>query len=292
MRQLLITFLILICFYGYGQRAENELKNLEGIWIAEDYYNSFEKTNSAIKSKEAFYYGYPVGLRINTDEIKNGVLNIGYSLLHDHRLHPEVSDFMIYNKDTIHEQGSFKINLNIKDSIGYYKTTDVYGFNFDWKYYLTWNDNSLTLYKSNGKEYKETNIRFKRVSTKFSADYLFPNPLYYYTRKKTLKGSYILKDGKGKVLSEKFEIDEKGIAKGFEKFENLTFYFSSDIYCGLPLKSDLIIATEDIINHTGKTFAFLIDIDKDSNITFHKRQTSDIEEAYILGEKQYELIKN
>ena len=56
------------------QNAKEEIKEIEGIWIAEDYYNSFESTKSAVKSKNAFDFNYPVAIRINSKEIKNGTI--------------------------------------------------------------------------------------------------------------------------------------------------------------------------------------------------------------------------
>jgi hypothetical protein len=288
--KIFLFFFSIICF---GQNTAEEIKMMEGIWVAEDYYNSFENTKSAVESKNAFDFNYPVALRINSQEIRNGILNIGYSELHDHNIHPEISDYSIKNKDTIRER-SFKINLNKKDSIGYYKTTDISYFNYEWISYLTWNikKTSLILYKPKGKGHQETFIKYKRVTSEFKDDYLFPNPLYFYTRLKTIKGNYTLKDNKGTVLSENFNIKENGIANGFEEFDNFTFYFSTDIYCGLPLKSDLIIGCEDILNDKSKTVVFLIDIDENGNINLHKRRMSNIEESYVLGEKMYELKKN
>ncbi len=293
MKNAITIFHILFFYISFGQNPANEIESLNGIWIAEDYYNSFEKTKSAVKSKNAFNFNYPVALRINSKEIKNGILNIGYSELHDHIIHPEVSDYIVKDKDTIRER-SFKVNLITKDSIGFYKTTNIYYFNYDWISYLAWNvDNtSLTLYKPKGNGHEEEFIRYKRVTSEFKDDYLFPNPLYYYTRQKTIKGNYTLKDNNGIILSENFEIHENGIAKGFEKFENFTFYFSTDIYCGLPLKSDLIVACEDILNDESKTLIFLIDRDKDDNVYLHKKRMSNIDDFYVLGEKVYQLIKN
>jgi hypothetical protein len=43
-----------------------EINKLNGIWIAEKYYNSFEKTKSALKSEKAFPSNEPVGLRVNS----------------------------------------------------------------------------------------------------------------------------------------------------------------------------------------------------------------------------------
>ncbi len=286
---------MLFCFHGYGQKITDNLKKLEGIWIAEDYYNSFEKTNSAVKSKNAFYSGYPVGLRINTKEINNGIMNIGYSLLHDHLFHPEISDYIVKDNDTIYEQGSFKINLNVKDSTGYYKTiSKKRNLNYGSANYLTWStDNtSLVLYRKKSEYYKEEFVRYKKVTSEFTPNYFFPNPLYYYTRQKNLVGSYTLKDSLGNILSKSFRINEKGIAQGFNKFENFTFYFSTDIYCGLPLENDLIVICDNILNNSRKTFSFMIERGKDENIYLHKIQRSNIRESYVLGEKVYELIKN
>ena len=293
MKNIIKLFLFIYSIFCFSQNPQEDIKTIEGIWIAEDYYNSFEKTRSAVESKNKFDFNYPVALRINSKEIKNGILNIGYSELHDHNLHPEISDYLVKNNDTIRER-SFKINLNKKDSIGYYKTTGISYFNYEWISYLTWDTRniSLTLYKPKSSKHQETYIRYKRITSEFKDDYLYPNPLYYYTRQKTIKGNYTLKDNKGTILSKNFQIKENGIASGFKDFENFTFYYSTDMYCGLPLKSDLVIACEDILNNESKTYVFLIERDNDENIYLHKRRMSNIQEAYVLGEKIYELIKN
>src|SRR5690606_10836775 len=120
MNQKRLFLLLFISINVLSQDKIQDLESINGIWIAEDYYNSFEKTNSAIKSKSAFFHNDPVALSINISEYKNGLLNIGFSVLHDHLLHPEVSEFILIDNDTIREQGSFKINLKSKDSLGYY----------------------------------------------------------------------------------------------------------------------------------------------------------------------------
>lgn len=293
MKKIILLLLIALCSVCYAQKAKKELKKLEGIWIAEDYYNSFEKTKSAVKSKKAFGFWDPVGLRINTKEIKKGKLNIGYSILHDHLLYPEVSSFIIKDNDTIREQGNFTINLDKKDSLSYYKTTEIDYFSYKWVSYLKWNakDDSFILYRPKGKKHKEKSIRFKRVKSGFEANYLFPNPIYYYTRFKTLVGNYSIKDSSGNMLSDNFRINENGIGNGFEKFENFTFYFSTDVYCGLPYKADLIVVNEDILNDNSKGFSFLIDIKKNGDIHLNKRKTNYENESVELGEKVYELIK-
>jgi hypothetical protein len=296
MKYLLTLFALQLCIISYGQKALDSLKKAEGIWIANDYYDSFEKTNSAIKSKKAFEPNYPVALRINTSEVKNGIMNIGYSVLHDHMLHPEVSEYIVKGGDTIKEQGNFKINLNKKDSIGYYKTTDIYYFNYDWISYFSWNTErkTLTLYRPEGNGHKELFIHFTQPTSKFSDDYPFPNPLYNYTRRKTLVGNYTLKNKNSETLSKNLNIYENGSIEGYKPFESFTAYFSTDIYCGPLGKNDLLILYEDILIEESIALYFLYVKDEKGNINLFERtiQMEERDQQIKLGEKVYELIKN
>ena len=99
MKKVLLTLLIIsnFCF----SQEKDLIESHSGIWIAENYYNSFEKTKSCLKSKKSFDPNAPVGLRINPSEIKNGILNVGFSSLHDHLLRPEVSEYMVINCDVM-----------------------------------------------------------------------------------------------------------------------------------------------------------------------------------------------
>jgi|GEM_PF-4508419 len=117
------------------EKTKSINKNLpEGIWIAKDFYQSFEQTSSIIESKKAFDSNDPVGLRINYEEVKSGYLNIGYSFLHSHITNPEVSQFAINDKkDTLREQGSFKINLTKVETDGSFLTSEIYPFSSEWK---------------------------------------------------------------------------------------------------------------------------------------------------------------
>ncbi|WCO03479.1 hypothetical protein [Psychroserpens ponticola] len=283
MKHAIKIFLFFFSIFCFAQNVSKEIKTIEGIWIAEDYYNSFEQTKSAIKSKNAFNLNYPVALRINSKDIKNGILNIGYSELHDHNIYPEVSNISI-----------FKINLNKKDSIGYYKTTDISYFNYEWISYLRWNidKNSLTLYRPKGNGLEEYYIKYKRVESKFRKDYLFPNPLYYYTRNKTLSGNYTLKDNLGNILSENFTIGDNGIVSGFTLLDNFTAYFSTDIYCGPPAINDLVMFFDDILIEEKEVFYFLYKKNENGNIDFHKRLYNKENGSDKLGEIIYELVKN
>lgn len=294
-----IINLLLFCI-SMAQNPKKDIKALNGIWVAEDYYNAFEKTSSAVKSKHAFNSDYPVALRINSKEIKNGSLNIGYAVLHDHMLHPEVSEYLVKDKDTIREQGNFKINLKAKDSLGYYKTSDIYYFNYDWISYLSWNsnDNTVTLYRPKGHGHEERYITYKRLSNTFKKDYLYPNPLYYYTRSKILSGTYTLKDGEGNILSKSFSIGNNGSVKGYHLFNHFTAYFSTDIYCGPPQKYDFVLFIDDILIEGSKSFDFYYVKKENGNICLHerlyyeKRVLDEDNGPFQIGKKLYELVKN
>ena len=296
MKKIITYILIVTSFHCFGQKVHQDIKTIEGIWIAEDYYKSFEKSNSAIESKNSFYHSDPVALRINSDEMKNGILNIGYSVLHDHMLHPEVSEFLVKQKDTIPEQGNFKIDLSQKDSIGYFKTSEIYYFNYEWISYMKWNtsDTTITLYRPKNEKHEEKYIRYTRIESSFKKNYQFPNPLYYYTRLKALVGSYILKDSVGNVLSNDLRIKQNGIISGYHKFQGFTAYFSTDIYCGPPVTNDFILFYEDILNDESKGFGFAFKKSDNGNISLYKREWKTVDGREVLGlsNLKYELIKN
>lgn len=268
MKQIAIYSILILTLFSCGQKNQteddisnntitnsadkkliiSEIKSLNGIWVAENYYNSFEKTRSAVESKSAFPPTDPAALRINSAEIKNGVLNVGCAIPHDHFLRPEVSKYAVVGKDTIHEDAYFEINLFSPDSLDFYKTSKPSPY-FYWTSYFKWNmvDTSIILYRPPSKEEDEKTIKYVRVKDKFEADYPFPNPLYYYVRSKTLVGDYVLKDSLGKVLAEQLKIQESGIISGYNDFENRTAYFSTDVYCGGDTYVDFVIFCKDII---------------------------------------------
>jgi len=263
---------IILTFYTLFAQSQNnlfkEIKKLNGIWIAVDYYNSFEKTKSSIKSKEAFDPSIPVGLRINSKETKDNVLNIGCSYLHDHDLWPEVSEHVILNGDTLTEQSNFKLNLNEKDSLNFYRVEKIGYHNCSFEAFLTWNysdDTTLILYNPNIEKYPGKYIEFKRIASKFDKAYEYPNPLYYYTRSRTLAGNYILKDSTNKILSKNFIINLNGTAKGYSLLENKIFFLSTDIYCGHAVSHDYIFICDNIENlNNGYKFYFYKRIDKNT----------------------------
>jgi|GEM_PF-1793114 len=296
MRKPIFLFLITLSIYTFGQNNIKSLKKLEGIWIAEDFYNSFEKTLSAIDSKDAFHHSFPVALRLNTSELNKKKLNIGYSSLHDHLLRPEVSRYTIYEKDTVYEQGYFEVNFSTKDSAGYVKTSAIYSFTNDWISYIKFNldDTTISLYRPKNEKNEEQIIKYLRISNSFEKDYHFPNPLYFYTRDKVLKGNYILKDSTGNILSDSFIINSRGTISGYEKFEKFTAYYSTDIYCGPQPIANTIMFYENILDQSAKGFGYAIKREINGNIKLYKTKWTvdkDGRDIPALAELHYELIK-
>jgi len=271
-----------------------QFKNFEGVWIAEDYLNSFNQTKSSIKSKKAFNPNDPVGLRINLTEIENGRLNIGYSGLHDHLLHPETSRYVVANGDTISEQGFFQINLQKSDSLNFYETTEIYYFSEEQKAYFSWSfvpDTTLILYRPAAFDEPQQTIRFKRISHTFKPDYLFPNPIYYYTRSKTLTGTYMLKDSLGHVLSTNFQIGLDGKSSGYTPFNDKIFYFSTDIYCGYESTEDVILLCKYDKKLEPDCEAFIYKRVGKRSIQLHRQIWSKADEKQIVGKMLYKLVK-
>jgi hypothetical protein len=144
-------------------------------------------------------------------------------------IHPEISKYTVVGTDTIHEQGHFQINIEKSDSLNYYQTSEIYYFNYECKAYFSWTfspDTLLILHRPATEKEIERTIKYKRIRRSFTPNYLFPNPIYFYTRSKTLVGNYILRDSLNKVVSSNFRVDFDGKTTGYLPFKNKTFYFS------------------------------------------------------------------
>jgi hypothetical protein len=295
MKRLTYTIILsLLTLTVYSQdKLVDKIKKLEGIWIAEDYLKSFDKTKSSIKSKMAFDPSDPVGLRINMSEITNGFLNIGFSRLHDHLIQPEVSKYSVLNGDTIHEQGHFEINIQKSDSLNFIETSEIYNFNFGCKAYFSWTlspDTLIILYRPATEKEAEKTIRYRRISNSFQPNYLFPNPIYYYTRSKTLVGTYTLIDSLNKVVSTNFNIDFDGKTNGYAPFKDRTFYFSTDIYCGPVTTEDFVVLCIQL-NETlfPDCIGYIYKRIDEKTIQLHKSEWILAREK--VGKMMYKLIK-
>ena len=286
-------FLILLSSNLSISQAHFNIKDYNGIWIAEDFYNSFEKSNSIIKSKKAFSPDAPVGIRVNNDELKGNILNIGFSSLHDHLLRPEVSEYLVNKKDTILEQGSFKINLSENNGYNQFRTSEIELYN-DYKSIITFKGNRITLYTPSNNKYKSKTIRYIRVNKRFKANYKYPNPIYYYTRSKLLTGTYVLKDSSGTIVSNNLQIQNNGLMSGFTLFNNKYIYYSTDVFCGPPTIDSYVIICDEIKSlFQDDSFGFVFKKKNKSTIylydTYPREKLKKQKEA--LGIETYRLIK-
>lgn len=289
---------MLISNFVFSQRKV-KIEAYNGIWIAEEYYNSFEKTKSCLESKKSFNPNEPVGLRINTSEIKNGILNIGFSSLHDHLLRPEVSEFIVNGKDTIKEQGSFKIKLSDQNDLNEFPTSEIVFFSNNWKSSLILDKNKIILYRPKNETFDKRKIKFIRIKETFDSDYKYPNPIYFYTRKALLEGKYTLKDASDKIITSELKINNKGEIKGYTEFDNKKIYYSTDIYCGPPTIDELVLICDKIVNYDTDCKGFVFKRINKNTIHLYNRYPRLIEypkneidaKNIPLGKVHYKLIK-
>ena len=231
-------------FFATAQSRDSTIKSIEGIWIQEDFKKSFDITRSITKSKNVFAPELPVGLRINTNEVTDSILNIGYSVLHDHSRHPEVSRFFIQEKDTVYEQGSLLLDLRTNKgqmsfNIGYIPYFNAENTSSYFSIKRTKSKTILCLVNESFDTLKF--VRFKRGIAKENP---FPNPLYNYTLSRTLTGNYKLFNPDQKLISQNIIIKDNGDIIGFKDFEKKKIYYSTDIYCGMPISHDVAVICE------------------------------------------------
>lgn len=290
MKEKILLLLVIVCNYLYGQRID--IDEIEGVWVVEDFYKSFVKTKSILKSKEAFDFGFPVGLRFNKSEIKEEIWNVGYSFLHDHFLHSEVSDYIVVNKDTIREQGRFKMNLNsnkklfhlepLKDSGAYFHNAK-----------LSFKKGSITLLiKGFLKGREKVKVKYVKISSKFNEAYQYPNPLYYFTRKVVLSGDYILKDSLDNIIAKKITIKSSGKIVGAKRLKNNYIHYSTDVYCGPPTIDEIVFICENSNVKNLNCGVYVLKKKNDSSIILYKDYARDIwDTKRKLKNKMYKLIK-
>lgn len=276
-------FFILILFFSYKITAQNTdfIKKYKGLWIAKAYYESFEKTKSAIASKKAFYFNEPVGFRINPDKVKDSILYVGYAQLHSHTLHADAFDYTLWRKDTI-SQGHLGFNIS-KKTKGFYPKTATKNDYYTKIAGLKFIDNQLVAIESNGNK-----IPYIKITS--TPPYPSSNPLYHYTREVVLKGNYKVKDSTRTIISNNISINEKGIITGIPQLEGYAAIYSTDIYCGPPPIDDLVIFCKELDSYSNcKRFVIK---PKGNKIKLYKASRRDIfTKKQKLGKPVYILIK-
>lgn len=266
---ILITISFIYASVCCGQTAfVSHLEKIEGIWIETSFKNYFDSIPSMVKYSKSLGLSqrdisiYPIGLRIQSNEQKLDVLNIGYAVLHSHILHPEVSNYCIQNNDTIYEQGSFSIELNQTDSLGYYRIPDLMDlYAISSSCYMKVNyeeDTTITIIRKATEQVDEIIIKFEKVAKTFSPSYPYPNPRDFYVRETTLVGSYVLKDSTDKVITSNFTINPNGTINGIELWTNQKIEFVTDVFCGGSATFDKVIIynPENIKNSDVKLFIY------------------------------------
>ena len=299
-RTILITILILGASVCFSQtKFESHIQSIGGVWIEKSFKNYFDSIPSIMEySKSLLPSGgdipiYPIGLRIQSVEQKNGTLNIGYGSLHSHVLHPEVSRKCVQKKDTIYEQGSFSINLNQADSLGYYRIPDLMGiYAIGAPCFLRINygqDTTITIIRAATEQIKEIKIEFIRISNRFTESYPFPNPRDFYVRDMTLVGSYVLKDSTGKVISSNFTINPNGSFEGIQHWKNQKIDFVTDVFCGRPAVFDKVIVYDpENVNNSDIEF-FIYKKDQQDIIQFLRYKVDNGE--LLIDKPIFTLIK-
>jgi hypothetical protein len=289
-----VSYLLITLSACAQPKMANEVKNLEGIWIAETYLQMFDQTRSSLKSKGAFPSHYPAGLRVNSLELRGDSLIIGYGVLHDHSLYPETSTFLMADGERIYEQGYFMLNALKPDSLNFYKISETQFFNYECDAYFSWQygkDTCLLLYRPASAELPEKTIRYKRITDKFLPDNPFPNPVYYYTRSKTLAGNFILKDGHGKILSTRVSIGLDGQMRGYTSFDSLRCYFSTDVYCGPHEMEDVVLNCSIDKKYDFKCKGYYYNSIKGGGFQLLDREWKVEDDEYKVGAVKFNFIR-
>jgi len=279
---------------------KTHLNNIEGIWIESSFKNFFDSNPSMSALSLSSLNNYnshiairPIGIRIQSIEQKDGILTLGYGVLHSHFFHPEVSKFCIQNNDTIYEQRSFSINLNQKDSLGYYLIPDLYReFENSSSCYFKINyekDSTITILRKAVNNTHEIVCNYQRITKTISKSYPYPNPRDYYVREKTLVGTYSLKDSTEKIISSNFKINPNGTFEGVNIWQNQKIEFNTDVFCGGPAKYDkvMIYNPNDTENTEVELFIYIL-ANKDTIQFFHYK---DIENRIKNNTPSYTLIR-
>lgn len=300
-RIILITISFLSASVCFGQtKFVKHLKNIEGIWVEKSFKNYFDSIPSMMEysknlsRSESDISIYPIGLRIQSVEQKDGVLTIGYGVLHSHVLHPEVSRKCIQQNDTIYEQGSFFINLNQTDSSGYYKIPDLMslyaiGSPCFLKIDYQLDDTTITIVRKATEQIDQIVINYKRITKSYTPSYAYPNPRDFYVRDKTLVGSYVLKDSTDKEISTNFTINANGTFNGIGHWQNQKIEFVTDVFCGGPATFDkVIIYDPENINNTDVEL-FIYKRNEEGIIQFFSYKVENSE--LVINKPMYTLIK-
>jgi len=236
-------FLFLIIFLtvnSYSQSSFTETSNkLNGIWIAENFANSFDSTKSIIKSEYIFDPLAIVGIVFNSKDTLKNCLFGNCSILHSHVIQQE-KQFKVSKIDTLNPFSIIFYFETNNDTFNLYVSSFYHDTSTTFKLLII-NDSLISLIQKSTTDESHEPIIYKKITSTFIENYSNPVAIYYYTRLRTFVGNYVLYDSTNKIVSKNFEMSVDGKMKGYKPFNDLLYEFSTDIYCGPKALFDLVV---------------------------------------------------
>lgn len=240
MKSVFILLTLFLTIKTYSQNSFSQTSDkLNGVWIAEEFANSFDTTKSMIKSKYIFDPLEIVGLVFNQKDTLRNILYGDCSILHGHVTQKEQPKKVI-RIDTLNNFGVIFYYEPKKDTFNLYVSSFYTDTSTTYKLLII-NDSIISVIIRFGTDELREPIRYKKIASTFTENYSNPEAIYYYTRLRTLAGKYILYDSINQIVSENFVMSVDGKMKGYKPFNDLLYEFSTDIYCGPKALSDLVV---------------------------------------------------
>ncbi len=231
---------------------------INGDWYETSYIENLKRTKSPYKSQN--FLNSIVQLNIDSNNINNGILEIGAPSIH------EGSMFVV---DFKRELNSNRLQTNIVD----YENESNY---FELGYTLTKNDTTLIIYKFNENKKVIGQKKFKKVPKNSEGAFQF------MVNKTLFQGNYKINDDSEKSLNVKFSHD--GIVIGIPNVKK--YYILTDFVAG-PL-NNLDEICFDIDTDKQKCYAYEI---KGDTINLYETLENEDHVTLEIGAMKYKMIK-
>lgn len=229
---------MLISSASFGQNKASDIVNkLSGVWIEENFMNTFDSTRNICNSKLAFCKNK----LLRFDEMNILGVAICQKKDKDQKLYGyfRLSPFMasaLFRDDNDNIEYSFDIDKHTKNLNTIRLNTNKHTY---WgKYKTTYhvlkiiNDSTINIHRYAVKpsQVREISLNYRRISknaNKYDKDIIEAYCLSFF------KGNYTLMDSNKRVLSDNLLIDFVGNLAGYPPFENLK--------CGLDVDDPLTL---------------------------------------------------
>ena len=106
-----------------------------------------------------------------------------------------------------------------------------------------------------------------------------------------LAGNFMLKDGDGKILSERVSIGLDGRMNGYAPFDSLRCYYSTDVYCGPHESKDVILTCSMDKNYDFNCKAYYYNSLNDGGFQFLDRTWIVDDDEYKIGDVKFEFVR-